>query len=204
MLPRTRKSFPSRGRGTPQRRFVFNLQVHHVDFLIGMSGPDVGHDVGCLLTAELAVGALEARWLATLVLEVSGHVTLDGEATAALGTTERLVRVPHLAVRIITVVAFGVEAFAGLQDVVEVQLGDRCVETWNLTSQPVNPTKHVAACMKRLEGCQPESPLRSFRAPLGVAGAIGGCLFTGSFGIHALLYCVNEEGDTFENREASS
>lgn len=60
---------------------------------------------------------------------MSGHVTLDGEATAALGATERLVGIPHLAVRVITVVPVGVEALAGLQDVIEVQLGDRRVET---------------------------------------------------------------------------
>lgn len=104
--------------------------MHHVDLLAGVSGPDVGHDVGRLLAAELAVGALEARRLAALVLEVPGHVALDGEAAAALGTAERLIGVPHfVAVRVITVVALGVEAFAGLQDVIEVQLRDRRVET---------------------------------------------------------------------------
>lgn len=103
--------------------------MHHVDLLAGVSGPDVGHDVGRLFAAELAVGALEARRLAALVLVVPGHVALDGEAAAALGATERLVGVPHVAVRVVAVVALGVEAFAGLQDVIEIQLWDRRVET---------------------------------------------------------------------------
>ena len=79
--------------------------MHHVDSLAGVPGPDVGHDVGRLLATELAVRALEPGRLAALVLEVPGHVALDGEATSALGAAERLpeavgeralrVRVPH-------------------------------------------------------------------------------------------------------------
>jgi len=54
-------------------------------------GSNVGHHVGRLLAAKLAVGTLEARFLTALVFVMPGHVALDGEAATALGTAERLV-----------------------------------------------------------------------------------------------------------------
>lgn len=84
--------------------------MHHVDLLTGMSGPDVRHHVGRLLAAELAIGTLEAWLLPALVLVVPGHIALDSEAAAALGTTEglvvgeralRMIGISHAALRII-------------------------------------------------------------------------------------------------------
>lgn len=75
----------------PSLLFVLVSEVHYVDLLTGMLGPDVRHHIGRLLAAELAIGTLEARRLAALVLVMPGHIALDGEAAATLGTTEGLV-----------------------------------------------------------------------------------------------------------------
>lgn len=75
----------------PSLLFVLVFEVHYVDLLTRMSGPDVRHHVRCLLAAEFAIGTLEARLLPALVLVVPGHIALDSEAAAALGTTEGLV-----------------------------------------------------------------------------------------------------------------
>jgi len=56
-----------------------------------MLGSDVRHHIGRLLAAELAIGTLEARRLAALVLVMPGHIAFDGEAAATPGTTEGLV-----------------------------------------------------------------------------------------------------------------
>lgn len=56
-----------------------------------MLGSNVGHHVGRLLAAKLAVRTLKARLLATLVLVMPGHVSLDGEAATASRTAVRLV-----------------------------------------------------------------------------------------------------------------
>lgn len=64
--------------------------MNHVNPLAGMPGPDVGHHVGRLLATKLAIRTLEPGRLAALVFKVPGHVALDGEASSALGATERL------------------------------------------------------------------------------------------------------------------
>jgi len=85
--------------------------MHYVDLLTGMPGSNVRHHVGRLLTAELAIRALETRRLAALVLVMPGHIALDSETAAALGTTKeglvvgeralRMIGISHTAVRII-------------------------------------------------------------------------------------------------------
>lgn len=102
--------------------------MQHVDPLPDVLGSDVRHHVGRLLAAENAVGTLKTRRLAALVLPMPGHVTLNGEATTALGAREGFLRGLCVAgLRIVAVVALGVEAL-GLKYEVEVQLRYRPVE----------------------------------------------------------------------------
>lgn len=68
---------------------VFVLEMHHVNPLTGMPCSDVRHHVGRLLATELAIRTLEPGRLTALVFQVPGHVALDGEASSALGATER-------------------------------------------------------------------------------------------------------------------
>lgn len=122
--------------------------MHYVDLLTGVPGPDVRHHVGRLLAAELAIGTLEAWRLAALVLVMPGHIALDSEAAAALGATVGLVvghalriGISRAAVRVVAltevpIAAFGLEALAGLQHEVEIQLRSRRVEkTWNFVNR---------------------------------------------------------------------
>ena len=126
--------------------------MHYVDLLTGMPGPNVRHHVGRLLAAELAIGTLEARRLTALVLVMPGHIALDSEAAAALGTTERfvvaerdlrMIGISHATMREvirrprhgravlakISIAAIGLEALAGLQYEVQIQLRSRRVKT---------------------------------------------------------------------------
>lgn len=131
--------------------FVLVLEVHYVDLLTGMPGPDVRHHVRRLLAAKLAIGALEARLLTALILVMPGHIALDSEAAAAFRTTEglviggralRIIGISHAAVREVTrprhgravrakvpIAAFSFETLAGLQYEVQIQMRGRCVKT---------------------------------------------------------------------------
>lgn len=139
--------------GRPFPLFVLVFEVHYVDLLTGMPGPNVRHHVGRLLAAELAIRALEARRLTALVLVVPGHIALDSEAAAALGTTERfvvgerdlrMIGISHATMREvirhrprhgravlakIPIAAIGLEALAGLQHEVQIQLRGCRVKT---------------------------------------------------------------------------
>lgn len=129
---------------------ILLLEMYHIDLLILMPGPDVGHYVGRLLAAEFAVGTLEAGWLAAFVFVMPGHVSLDSEATAASGTVKglvvgtafQMVDVPRAALRIIirhrhgravlikvSVITLGLKTFARLHRKVQIQQRGRRVET---------------------------------------------------------------------------
>lgn len=123
-------SVAPRRRDAPHTRLVQGFEIPHVNPLPAVLGSDVGHHVGRLLAAELAVGALEARLLTAFVPPMPGHVALNGETTAAFRARVEFLGVfPHVTVRIVTVVALGLEVLTGLQNEVQVQLRDRRVET---------------------------------------------------------------------------
>ena len=75
--------------------------MNDVNCLTGMLCSHMRHYVRRLFATKFAVGTLKSRLLSTFVLQVSHHVSFGGEATSALGTSERFIGASHRRTKII-------------------------------------------------------------------------------------------------------